>query len=44
MIKDLCTIYDLHIMYAVVVDTNVWFHGTYIHPGEISITIGSEFM
>lgn len=26
-----------------VVDTNVWYHSTFIHPGEISITIGSEY-
>lgn len=26
-----------------VVDTNHWYHATYIHPGEISITIGSEY-
>lgn len=26
-----------------VIDTNQWYHATYIHPGEISITIGSEF-
>lgn len=27
----------------IVVDTNQWFHSTYIHPGQISITIGSEY-
>ncbi|KAL3876866.1 hypothetical protein ACJMK2_034649 [Sinanodonta woodiana] len=27
----------------IVVDTNQWYHSTYIHPGEISITIGSEY-
>ena len=27
----------------VVVDTNKWFHGTYIHPGNLSVTIGSEY-
>ncbi|XP_045211104.2 uncharacterized protein LOC123562541 [Mercenaria mercenaria] len=26
-----------------VVDTNVWYHSTFIHPGDISITIGSEY-
>lgn len=26
-----------------VIDTNVWYHSTFIHPGEISITIGSEY-
>ncbi|KAL4240206.1 hypothetical protein ACF0H5_001000 [Mactra antiquata] len=26
-----------------VVDTNLWYHSTFIHPGEISITIGSEY-
>lgn len=27
----------------IVIDTNQWYHATYIHPGEISITIGSEY-
>lgn len=27
----------------IVVDSNIWYHSTYIHSGEISITIGSEF-
>ncbi|XP_018566497.1 bifunctional arginine demethylase and lysyl-hydroxylase JMJD6-B [Anoplophora glabripennis] len=27
----------------IVVDTNRWYHQTFILPGEISITIGSEF-
>jgi histone arginine demethylase JMJD6 len=27
----------------IVVDTNQWYHQTYIHPGNISITIGAEF-
>lgn len=26
-----------------VVDTNQWYHSTFIHPGEVSITIGSEY-
>ncbi|XP_057306511.1 bifunctional arginine demethylase and lysyl-hydroxylase psr-1-like isoform X1 [Hydractinia symbiolongicarpus] len=26
-----------------VADTNRWYHATYIHPGNLSITIGSEF-
>jgi len=25
------------------IDTNQWYHSTYIHPGEMSITIGSEY-
>lgn len=25
------------------VDTNQWYHTTYIHEGELSITIGSEY-
>ena len=29
--------------FLVVLDTNQWYHATYIHPGEISITIGSEY-
>ena len=29
--------------FQVVLDTNQWYHATYIHPGEISITIGSEY-
>ena len=38
--------YDHAYYYAlptVVVDTNKWYHQTYIHPGNISITIGSEY-
>eukprot|EP00117_Sycon_ciliatum_P009768 scpid72451/ scgid11932/ F-box protein At5g06550 len=27
----------------ILVDTNNWYHSTFIHPGEISITIGSEY-
>lgn len=27
----------------IVVDTNQWYHATFIHPGEVSITIGSEY-
>ncbi|XP_076459674.1 uncharacterized protein LOC143292893 [Babylonia areolata] len=27
----------------IVLDTNIWYHATFVHPGEISITIGSEF-
>ncbi|XP_002731871.1 uncharacterized protein LOC100374815 [Saccoglossus kowalevskii] len=27
----------------IVVDTNIWYHSTYVTPGEISITIGSEY-
>ncbi|KAF6041423.1 hypothetical protein EB796_000270 [Bugula neritina] len=27
----------------ILVDTNMWYHSTYIHPGEMSITIGSEY-
>ncbi|XP_072043549.1 bifunctional arginine demethylase and lysyl-hydroxylase JMJD6-like [Amphiura filiformis] len=27
----------------IIVDTNQWYHKTTIHPGEISITIGSEY-
>lgn len=26
-----------------IIDTNMWYHRTYIHPGQISITIGSEY-
>ncbi|XP_071106691.1 uncharacterized protein [Haliotis cracherodii] len=26
-----------------VVDTNEWYHSTFIHPGDLSITIGSEY-
>eukprot|EP00794_Sanderia_malayensis_P009011 gene9011-9975_t len=25
------------------IDTNQWYHSTYIHPGNMSITIGSEY-
>lgn len=27
----------------IVLDTNQWYHSTYIHTGEMSITIGSEY-
>lgn len=27
----------------VILDTNQWFHSTYIHAGDMSITIGAEF-
>ncbi|XP_074644730.1 bifunctional arginine demethylase and lysyl-hydroxylase JMJD6-A-like [Tubulanus polymorphus] len=27
----------------IVLDTNRWYHSTFIHPGKLSITIGSEF-
>lgn len=27
----------------ILVDTNQWYHDTFIYPGEISITIGSEY-
>jgi hypothetical protein len=27
----------------IVVDTNRWYHQTYIHPGDISITVGAEY-
>jgi histone arginine demethylase JMJD6 len=26
-----------------VVDTNYWYHGTIVHPGDMAITIGSEY-
>ncbi|ESP03764.1 hypothetical protein LOTGIDRAFT_109925 [Lottia gigantea] len=26
-----------------VIDTNIWYHSTFIHPGEVSLTIGSEY-
>ncbi|XP_025083903.1 uncharacterized protein LOC112557950 [Pomacea canaliculata] len=26
-----------------VLDTNMWFHSTFVHPGEISIAIGAEY-
>lgn len=28
---------------VIVLDTNVWYHSTVIQPGDMSITIGSEF-
>ena len=31
------------VIVSVVLDTDKWYHSTYIHPGEISITIGSEY-
>ncbi|XP_077980612.1 bifunctional arginine demethylase and lysyl-hydroxylase JMJD6-A-like [Glandiceps talaboti] len=27
----------------IIIDTNIWYHSTFIAPGEISITIGSEY-
>ncbi|XP_076452809.1 uncharacterized protein LOC143288316 isoform X2 [Babylonia areolata] len=27
----------------IVVDTNIWYHSTFVHPGEVSITIGAEY-
>ncbi|XP_003382910.1 PREDICTED: uncharacterized protein LOC100641282 [Amphimedon queenslandica] len=27
----------------IVIDTNSWFHATFIHPGNVSITFGAEF-
>ncbi|CAH1794438.1 unnamed protein product [Owenia fusiformis] len=27
----------------ILIDTNQWYHSTFVHPGEISITIGSEY-
>ena len=27
----------------IVLDTNIWYHATFIEPGDMSITIGSEF-
>lgn len=27
----------------IIIDTNTWYHATYIHPGPVSITIGSEY-
>lgn len=27
----------------VVVDTNFWYHATNVHPGNVSITFGTEF-
>ena len=41
-IRYIC-LYCCSIVLSVVIDTNQWYHATYSHPGEISITIGSEF-
>ncbi|KAF4526262.1 hypothetical protein B566_EDAN010972 [Ephemera danica] len=27
----------------VLIDTNQWYHDTYVNPGSVSITIGSEY-
>ena len=40
---DVCTQYTYIVTCAVVVDTNRWYHQTTILPGNISITIGSEY-
>uniref|UniRef100_K1QFK1 Uncharacterized protein n=1 Tax=Magallana gigas TaxID=29159 RepID=K1QFK1_MAGGI len=37
------SLYFAHVTKELVLDTNQWYHATYIHPGEISITIGSEY-
>ena len=37
------SIIDICFLFLVVIDTNQWYHATYIHPGEVSITIGSEY-
>ncbi|KAK4317033.1 hypothetical protein Pmani_011845 [Petrolisthes manimaculis] len=37
------TTITLHRGDIVLVDTNQWYHTTVIHPGDISITIGSEY-
>lgn len=31
------------LMITVLIDTNQWYHDTHINPGQISITIGSEY-
>ena len=33
----------LFLFFIVVVDTNQWFHSTYVHPGNVSITVGAEY-
>ena len=32
-----------NVLLLVVIDTNSWFHATFIHPGNVSITFGAEF-
>lgn len=34
---------DASFSFAVFVDTNQWYHTTFIHEGALSITIGSEY-
>ncbi|XP_062620012.1 uncharacterized protein LOC134281590 [Saccostrea cucullata] len=43
--EDVCTELNVTVSKGdiIVLDTNQWYHATYIHPGEISITIGSEY-
>lgn len=38
-----CDMMQLLYMVTVVLDTNKWYHQTEILPGNISITIGSEY-
>lgn len=35
--------WSFYLYIIVVVDTNAWFHGTFVHEGNISITFGAEY-
>ena len=37
------TILNFVFDYTVVIDTNKWYHSTFIHPEGLAITIGSEY-
>ncbi|XP_076459673.1 uncharacterized protein LOC143292892 [Babylonia areolata] len=43
--EDVCHSFNITVRKGdiIVLDTNNWYHATFIHPGEVSICIGSEF-
>ncbi|XP_019644361.1 PREDICTED: bifunctional arginine demethylase and lysyl-hydroxylase JMJD6-like [Branchiostoma belcheri] len=43
--EDVCYTFNITLNQGdiIIVDTNQWFHSTYIHPGQLSLTIGSEY-
>ena len=28
---------------VIIIDTNIWYHETFVHEGDMSITIGAEY-
>ncbi|CAB3374486.1 Hypothetical predicted protein [Cloeon dipterum] len=43
--EQLCSSFNLTVNKGdiVLIDTNQWYHDTFVNPGELSITIGSEY-